>query len=319
VQVTEPPDFSRVALATAFSPRFLPGLAEAWHFAARFQASFSIVHVGERTVEKETILAEAMEHLLVPSETPMLWETGDPVEELVKATGEEAVDLLVAGALIRGREVNGRHFLGTVARGLLKRSACSLLLLTKPQVEPRLYRRIAIVTDFTEGARNAFRAALALAERDQAECLHVIAIRSPFGGARGALGGNNGAMDDREALLDEFAQIAKDSPVPLKPRVINSATGVTAANFIATVGVDLLVVPTAASHEPILLPQNMDWVSQAISCDLWVVKKHSAPVFDHLHRSNSGKRALGLEQVTGSGNSDAGQNHMALVSPERPV
>jgi hypothetical protein len=126
-------------------------------------------------------------------------------------------------------------------------------------------------------------------------------------------------MDDREALLDEFAQIAKDSPVPLKPRVINSATGVTAANFIATVGVDLLVVPTAASHEPILLPQNMDWVSQAISCDLWVVKKHSAPVFDHLQRSNSGRRALGLEQVTGSGNPGAGQNHMALVSPEQPV
>lgn len=319
MQVTEPPDFSRVALATAFSPRFLPGLAEAWRFAARFQASFSIVHVGERTVEKETILAEAMEHLLVPSETPMLWETGDPVDELVKATGEEAVDVLVAGALIRGREVNGRHFLGTVARGLLKRSACSLLLLTKPQVEPRLYRRIAIVTDFTEGARNAFRAALALAERDQAECLHVIAIRSPFAGARGALGGNSGAMDDREALLDEFAQIAKDSPVPIKPRVINSATGVTAANFIATVGADLLVVPTAARHEPILLPQNMDWVAQAISCDLWVVKKHSAPVLDHLHRSISRRQTLGREEVTGSGNPGVGQNYTALVSPEQPV
>jgi nucleotide-binding universal stress UspA family protein len=310
----EPPDFSRVALATAFSPRFLPGLAEAWHFASRFQATFSIVHVGECTVEKETILAEAMEHLQVPSATPMLWRTGDPVDELVQSTGEEAVELLVAGALIRGREVNGRHFLGTVARGLLKRSACSLLLLTKPQVESRLYRRIAMVTDFTEGARNAFRAALALAERDQAECLHVIAIRSPFAGARSALEGNGGAVEDREALLDEFAQIAKNSPVPLKPRVINSATGVSAANFIATVGADLLVVPTAASHEPVLLPQNMDWVSQAISCDLWVVKKHSAPVFDHLHRSNSGRRALGLEQVVKSGNPGASQNHTALVN-----
>jgi len=33
--------------------------------------------------------------------------------ELVQTTGEEAVELLVAGALIRRREVNGRHFLGT--------------------------------------------------------------------------------------------------------------------------------------------------------------------------------------------------------------
>ena len=96
-----------------------------------------------------------------------------------------------------------------------------------------------MVTDFTEGARNAFRAALALAERDQAECLHVIAIRSPFDRARGASAGKGGAMADRETLLDEFAEIAADSPVPIKPRVINSATGVSAANFISSVEADL--------------------------------------------------------------------------------
>src|SRR4051794_21858816 len=117
--MTKPHNFSRVALATAFSPRFFPGLAEAWYFASRFQASFSIVHVGDRNVEKETVLAEAMEDLLVPSETPMLWRTGDPVSELVQTAREEAVELVVAGALIRRREVNGRHFLGKVARGLL--------------------------------------------------------------------------------------------------------------------------------------------------------------------------------------------------------
>jgi nucleotide-binding universal stress UspA family protein len=293
--VIEPPDFSRIALATAFSPRFFPGLAEAWHFAARFQASFSIVHVGERSVEKETILAQAMEDLLVPSATPMLWRTGNPLDELVKTIEQETLDLVVAGALIRGREVNGRHFLGTVARGLLQRSPCSLLLLTKPQVEPRFYRRIAMVTDFTEGARTAFRAALALAERDRSECLHVIAIRSPFSRARSALGANGDAMDDRETLLHEFAQIAKDSPVSIKPRVINSATGVTAANFISNVGADLLVVPTAASHEPTLLPQNMNWVAQAISCDLWVVKKDSAPVFNRFTRSYPELANIGQE------------------------
>ena len=275
----ELPGSSRFALATAFSPRFLPGLAAAWRFAARFQASFSIIHVGERSVEKETILAEAMQHLAIPLETPMIWRTGDPVDEIVQATGEESVELLVAGALIRGTEVSGRHFLGTVARGLLQRGPCSLLLLTKPQVESHLYQRIAMVTDFTEGARNAFRAALALAERDQAECLHVIAIRSPFDRARGASAGKGGAMADRETLLDEFAEIAADSPVPIKPRVINSATGVSAANFISSVEADLLVVPTAASHGPTLLPPQMDWVSQVISCDLWVVKKHTSRGF----------------------------------------
>ena len=94
----ERPILSRFALATAFSPRFLSGLAEAWRFAARFQASFSIIHVGDRTVEKEMILAETMQHLSIPLETSMIWRTGDPVDELVQATREENIDLLVAGA-----------------------------------------------------------------------------------------------------------------------------------------------------------------------------------------------------------------------------
>jgi nucleotide-binding universal stress UspA family protein len=266
-------NISRVALATAFSPRFLPGLAEGRRFAARLEAAFSIIHTGERTVEKETILAEAMEHLGIPPETQVLWRSGEPVEAIIHAAEEAGIHLLIAGALIREREVSGRIFVGSVARGLLQRGSCSLLLITKPQIELRRYRRIAMVTDFSEGARNAFRAALALAEQDEAECLHVIAIRSPFAAARLRIEQGEAATDNRETLLEEFAGIAAGSPVMVERRVIESNTGIGAADFITSIEADLLVVPTAASQGPTLLPPQMDWVSQVIPCDLWVVKK----------------------------------------------
>ena len=98
-----------------------------------------------------------------------------------------------------------------------------------------------MVTDFSEGVRTAFRAALALAEQDKAECLHVIAIRSLLTEARLAIESGS-AGKNRETLLDEFAAIAADSPVVVEPRVIDSTTGVGAADFVKTIAADLLVM-----------------------------------------------------------------------------
>lgn len=268
-----PPNFSHVTLATAFSARFLAGLSEAWRFSQRFDAQFSIVSSGKPTEEKETILSKGLESLGIPADTRMEWRSGEPVDAIIEGTEAIGTDLLVAGALIREYEVSGRIFLGGVAKGLLKRGSCSILLVTKPSLEPRQYKRIVMVTDFSEGARNAFRAALRIAEQDEAEHLHVVAIRSQLTEARKDMepGGKN--RPTGEALLEEFANIASESPVNVEPRVIESATGVAAADFIKSVDANLLVIPTAHYPDGTLLPPRMDWVTQVIPCDLWVVKK----------------------------------------------
>jgi nucleotide-binding universal stress UspA family protein len=271
------PNFSQVSLATAFSPRFVAGMAEAWRFSRRFNSQFSIIYSGERTVEKETVLSRALEHLDIPADTVMEWRSGDPVDAIIEGAEAIGTDLLVAGALIREFEVSGRIFLGGVARGLLKRGSCSLLLITRPSEKPRKYKRIVMVTDFSEGARNALRAALRVAEQDEAEHIHVIAIRSALAEARRDLepGGKN--RPTGEALLDEFATIASESSVKVEPRIIESATGVAAADFIKSVEANLLVIPTAHYPDGTLLPPRMDWVTQVIPCDLWVVKKARSP------------------------------------------
>ena len=273
------PNFSHVTLATAFSPRFLAGLAEAWRFSRRFDAKFSIISNGEPTEEKETMLSQGLEHLGIPADTPMEWRSGDPVDAIIEGTGAIGTDLLVAGALIREFEVSGRLFLGGVAKGLLKRGSCSILLITKPAVEPRQYKRIVMVTDFSEGARNAFHAALRIAEQDEAEHLHVVAIRSQLTEARKDMEPGGKDRPSGEAMLEEFANIASDSIVNVDPRVIESATGVAAADFIKSVEANLLVIPTTHDPDGTLLPPQMDWVTQAIPCDLWVVKKEKTPPY----------------------------------------
>jgi hypothetical protein len=72
----------------------------------------------------------------------------------VTAAEKEGVDLLIAGAL-EGKDVASRSFLGAVARPLAKLARCSLLLLTHPQIGPNPFRRIVVITDFSDCAKTA--------------------------------------------------------------------------------------------------------------------------------------------------------------------
>ena len=95
------------------------------------------------------------------------------------AAEKEGVDLLIAGAL-EGKDVASRSFLGAVARPLAKLARCSLLLLTHPQIGPNPFRRIVVITDFSDCAKTALKNALWLAEADSAELVQVISIHTPF-------------------------------------------------------------------------------------------------------------------------------------------
>src|SRR4029077_16047895 len=84
-------------------------------------------------------------------------------EAIVTAAEKEGVDLLIAGAL-EGKDVASRSFLGAVARPLAKLARCSLFLLTHPQIGPNPFRRIVVITDFSDCAKTALKNALWLAE-----------------------------------------------------------------------------------------------------------------------------------------------------------
>jgi nucleotide-binding universal stress UspA family protein len=268
------PRYEHIAVASALSPRFRAVLAEGWRFANRFDARFSIIHAAGYSPEREEQFREANEALGIPVNTPIIWKEGPaPAASIVDAAQEHGVDLLVAGALERDAQM---HFLGGVARELMRRLHCSLLLFTHPEVEPHPFHRLVTITDYTEEAREAFRSALQLAEMDGAEILHVLSVFSPFSKARAALGENGGSgrhEDEEEAMLEEFVSLGAESPVTIDPRVIHTTTGMGASDFTKNVDADLLVVPASAHpEEGTLLPAYLDWVFKVIPCNLWVVK-----------------------------------------------
>ncbi len=268
------PDPTHIAVACAMSPRLRGVLAEAQRFASLFDARLSILHAGERIAAHEDRFRSAIATLGLPEDTPVHWAQGAPAAALIGLAAEHSVDLLVAGALERD---TGPHFLSSVARSLLRSVNCSLLLFTEPREDPKPFRKIVFVTDFTDAAREALRTALHIAEREQVESLHVLSVFTPFTAARAKFGSAESPSHhehDAEGMLDEFASFAAESPVPIETRVIHSTTGMAAADFTKSIEADLLVVPAATDPEgQTLLPTYMDWVIQVIPCNLWIVKQ----------------------------------------------
>ena len=269
------PQMRRVAAAITISPRMVAVLAAAWHFAERLNAPLLVIHSGAPDAQKEAEFRDAMFQLEMPRQTRIVWNEGEPTGAIVTAAEKEGVDLLIAGAL-EGKEVTSRSFLGAVARPLAQQARCSLLLLTRPQIGPNPFRRIVVITDYSDCAKTALKNALWLAEADSAELVQVISIHTAFMQARAELGTEHEkparTREEEEELLRDFVAKAPACSVPVESRIIDTTTGFAAYDFTQSIGANLLVVP-APEHIEAAVPSMMDWALQVTPCSLWIVRK----------------------------------------------
>ena len=83
---------------------------------------------------------------------------------------------------------------------MVDRARCSQLLLVQPRIDTHNFRRLVVLTDFSEVSKIACGQALWLAEKDAVECVHVISIQTIFMDARA-----RGATDGR--LPRELAEM----------------------------------------------------------------------------------------------------------------
>ena len=118
----------------AFSPNIQANVFEALRMSKMFNASLVMVHVGEKTNEKETALDKIISSFdgAVP-DYRVLWKAGNPAEVLLGACAGENADLLILGAI--KKEGLLKYYLGSVARKLTRKAPCDVLLLIKPSVE----------------------------------------------------------------------------------------------------------------------------------------------------------------------------------------
>jgi len=264
------PAYRSIAVAATFSPRFHQVLAEANRVRACFDSALSMIYVGKCDATTTRKFSEAIVKLKLPANSPVHYEEGDPATSILTAARKLKVELLVAGAL--EKEAVHRQFLGNVARRLAREAACSVMLFTKPALEPKPLRHIVLMAEFSDHGQSALRRALHLAERENCERLYVIRSYTSFDKARAARRGKSGkasarTLEEEEMALQEFILAAGETKVPIEARCIRGNTGFGASNFVQSVEADLLVVPWEKK-----LSARISWVTEVIPCNLWIVR-----------------------------------------------
>lgn len=123
--------FKKLATAIAFSPNMEANLSESIRLSKALGEELLLIHVGEYSETDEKKIVKAIEAKGGDiNAIKIIWETGDPTDALLKVADEKEVDLLIAGAV--PREGLLRYYKGSVARKLVRRANCSVLLMTNP-------------------------------------------------------------------------------------------------------------------------------------------------------------------------------------------
>jgi nucleotide-binding universal stress UspA family protein len=273
-----PSTYKKIAVASAFSPRFEQVLSEAKRIRDRLGSSLSLIYIGERSDETAKKFAAIFDRLRLPNDSPVHYGQGDPAEGILHAIAENDVDLIIAGALEKESALH--PFLGNVARRLLREAPCSVVLFTHPEAEPRPLRRIVFVVNYSDHALGAFKQTVKLAEVESSECLYAIRVYTTFDEVRASTFVDTGdgavrprTFEEEENALEEFVLAAGDTRVPIDARCIRGNTGFAASDFVKAVEADLLVVPVHKDENSAeRLPNHLAWIADVIPCNLWLVR-----------------------------------------------
>jgi len=266
--------FGKVAVASTFSPRFLPMLAEAKAVAALLGQPLEIIHGGVGTADNQDRFSQAFSALGMSG--PVHWrEDANASAAIIQAVRDARIGLLLAGAM--EKDSQGRYFLGKVARVLIREAPCSLLLFTHPSREPAPYRKLAVIVDYTPASRRALQATLELAARTKAEAVHVLRVFTIFAQLLAEphefiKGQDTNALTAEEARLDAFVEEFDIAAIPIVTRCIEGTTGFAAAEYVQSIGADLMVIASETRGGHAAFPARMEWLENVIPSNLLVIR-----------------------------------------------
>jgi nucleotide-binding universal stress UspA family protein len=263
-----PEIYRHIAVASTFSPRFLAVLAEADRIARLLAAKLSIIHADEAEDGRSERFAEAMRKLELAEETAVLWGRAEtPVDAILAACRAHSVDLLLAGAL--ERESEHRNFVGGVARELMQRCDCDLLLFPRPEELERPMDQILVQVDLKNLSVPALNRACRLAGQLRAKRVTFFTVITPFDEAMASSGSARLPSNEDEfaELLDEVDGFDGEADTA----IIRSNTGFPACDYVESCGAGLLIVPWSNGGETRTLPSHMDWLLQVIPTNVWMM------------------------------------------------
>jgi nucleotide-binding universal stress UspA family protein len=274
--------FKRLCLAIAFSPRFEALLAEAARFTQVFNGHLTVLHVGQLADQQtQTIRTTLLKYGLEENRYEIVCDTGDPIKVILQTCHKQEIDLLIAGAL--QKEKIFQYYLGTIGRTILRKSKCSVLMLTNPSMEKNSWDNIAALAEDSPFIKEALVAACEMGTLMQTKWLHIVRELKMYGLT---LSASEHATEDqynslRQQLvkteIDQAEQLLQDIPhsgIKINIKVVSGKSGFELARFAERKKANLLVVGAPGRKFYFidrLFRHDLEYIFADMPCNLLVV------------------------------------------------
>ncbi|NOS54926.1 MAG: universal stress protein [Cyclobacteriaceae bacterium] len=274
--------FKKIGLAIGFSPTSKALLKEASRLANLLNAQLVLVHVGVHGSQEELKMSELIQSVPMCGLTPLvLWREGDPVKEILKICNTESIDLLIAGALKQENLL--QNYIGTVARKIMRKANCSILMIQNPNEQKAPVNNIVVNAEDSPYIEDAIKAACYFGKMENAQWIHIARELKLLGLALSANeqcteGEYHESMQGmvREEI-DEVEKILSRIPhdnLKVNIKMLSGKSGYELARFAERKKADLLVVGAPARRFSFLdrvFPHDLEYIFANLPCHLLVI------------------------------------------------
>ncbi len=277
-----PYPFATIATAIAFSPRLEALLCEAVRLTTLHRARLILIHVGEKTLEKQNKLdALFTKHKFGTIRFEVIWKSGDTVNSILEVCKENVVDLLIAGALEKENIL--KYYIGSISREICRKAKCSVLMLTEPSIHPKPFKKIVVNGVDNPKTPLTIDTSIYIAKCEEAK--EVIIVKELNMTAMAMSMANDSSQNElnkmKNTIIEEentkiegiLNTIDKDN-LNLKTKSITGKPGYSISNYAATHSADLLVINSPDSVMNILdrlFPHNIEYILADLPCNLLIV------------------------------------------------
>jgi nucleotide-binding universal stress UspA family protein len=275
-------NFKRIGLAIAFSPTAPAMLAETIRLTRQLGAELVLVHVGTKSTEHESKITQMITAVGADlSQVTILFRKGNPADEILKFCKDEKIDLLIAGALKKENLVG--HYIGTIARKIMRRANCSLLMITTPSVSPTPFRNIVVNAEDSPYVPDAIGIACHLGKIDRVQWIHIVRELKLLSLTLSASDQcteeeyedtKQGLVQEEISKVEEMLSRIPHEGLKINIKIVAGKSGFELSRFAERKHADLLVVgapPRKFSIFGRAFPRDLEYVFADLPCNLLII------------------------------------------------
>jgi nucleotide-binding universal stress UspA family protein len=278
-------NFKTIGIGVAFSPNLKANLYEAARLSLYFESKLVLIHVGEKSQEKEQQILEFIQPFINDNlNYELVFKTGNPVDVILSVSEEKNVDLLILGALQKENFV--QYYLGTIARKITRQANCSILLLIKPSVERIACKHIVVNGLNDTKTKKAISTAFYISHKLQSKKITIV---EEITKQEVAVSVDDDKSLRKSAIIKERLKMREDSRVNsiiaeipeayksqtiTKTQSIFGKRGYSIGHYAQFIRADLLVMnaPIKTSFWDRIFPHDIEYILSELPTDVLIIQ-----------------------------------------------